>query len=142
MREIVEGSEEPLPPSLDSRVRIAYNRREKNAFAILVLNLSDSQLSYIRSCKTLTEVLTRLCNIHEAKNLVNILFFRRKFFIIKMEENDDMLAHIKKVKALADQLNVANVAITDGDIVRMLLESLPASYKYLIIAMESTPIQE
>ena len=59
-----------------------------------------------------------------------------------MEENDDMLAHINKVNALVDQLNGANVAITDGDIVMTLLESLLASYEYLIIAMESRPIQE
>ena len=53
--EIVEGSEEPPFSSTDPKVRIAYNRRDKKAFAILALNLSDSQLSHIRSCKTSTE---------------------------------------------------------------------------------------
>ena len=59
-----------------------------------------------------------------------------------MEEKDDMLAHIKKVKALADQLIGADVNITDGDIVVTLLESLLPSYEYLIVAMESRPINE
>jgi hypothetical protein len=49
--EIVEGSEEPPLLSSEPRVIIAYTRREK-AFAIFALNLSDSQLSHIRSCKT------------------------------------------------------------------------------------------
>ena len=61
---------------------------------------------------------------------------------MKMEEEDDMLAYINKVKALADQLNGADVTISDRDIVMMLLESLPPSYEYLIVAMESSPIQE
>lgn len=140
--EIVDGSEEPPSSDAEARVRTAYTRREKKAFAILALNLSDSQLSHIRSCKTPAEAWAKLCNIHEAKSLVNILFLRRKFFTIKMEENDDMLAHINKVKALADQLNGADVNITDGDIVMTLLESLPPSYEYLIVAMESRPIAE
>jgi hypothetical protein len=49
--EIVEGSEEPPLLSSKPRMRIAYTRPEKKAFAILALNLSDSQLSHIRSCK-------------------------------------------------------------------------------------------
>ena len=112
-------------------------------------NLSDSQLSHIRSCKTSTEAWAKLCNIHEAKSLANILFLGLKFFTIKMEDHDDMLMHINKVKALADQLNGANVAINganvainDGDIVMTLLESLPSSYEYLILAMESRTIEE
>ena len=51
-----------------------------------------------------------------------------------MEDDNDMLAHINKVKALADQLNGADVAITDGDIVMTLFNSLPSSYEYLIVA--------
>ena len=96
--EIVEGSDEPSFSSIDPKVIIAYNRREKKAFAILALNHSDSQLSHIRSCKTSTEAWATLCNIHEAKSLANILFLRPKFFTIKMEEDDDMLEHINKVK--------------------------------------------
>ena len=66
------------------------------------------------------DVWAKLCNIHEAKSLANILFFWRKFFTIKMEEGYDILAHINEVKALADQLNGANVTILDGDIVMTL----------------------
>ena len=46
--EIVDGSEEPPHSTSDLRVMQAYKRREKKAFAILALNLSDSQLGHIR----------------------------------------------------------------------------------------------
>ena len=83
-----------------------------------------------------------LCNNHEARSLANMLFLRCKVFTIKMKEDEDILAHINKVKALADQLNGADVAITDGDIVMTLLESLLPLYEHLIVAIESRPIQE
>jgi hypothetical protein len=42
LSKIVEDSEEPLLSLSKLRARIAYTRREKKAFAILALNLSDS----------------------------------------------------------------------------------------------------
>jgi transposase InsO family protein len=59
-----------------------------------------------------------------------------------MQENEDMLDHINKVKALADQLACLEVPVTDGDMVMTLLESLPPSYEYLITALETRPMSE
>ena len=113
--------------TLDPKVRIAYNQQEKKAFAILALNLSDSQLSHIHSCWTSTEEWTKLCNIRIAKSPAYILFLRCKFFTMKMEEDNDMLVFINKMKALVDQLHGTDVAITDNSIYMMLLKSLPPS---------------
>ena len=117
-------------------------KREKKAFAIFALNLFDSQLAHICSCKTPAKAWDKLCNIHESKSLANILFSRRKFFTINMEQEDKILACIDKLKALANQLNDADVTISDGDIVMTFFESLPHLYKYLIVATESRPICE
>ena len=76
------------------------------------------------------------------KELGQYLVFETQVLHHQDGRKDDMLAHINKVKALADQLNDADMAIFDGDIVMMLLESLPPSYEYLIVAMEIRPIQE
>lgn len=84
----------------------------------------------------------KFCNIHEAKSFANILFLRRKFFIIEMDEEDDMLAHINKVMALADLFNTMNVTISDTDILMTLFESLLPSYEYLIVAIDCRPIKE
>ena len=66
--EIVDGSEDPPHSISDPRVMQAYKRREKKAFAILTLNLSDSQLAHICSWKTPAEAWVKLCNIHETKS--------------------------------------------------------------------------
>ena len=113
-----------------------------DSFAVLAVNCADSQISHIHSCNTFAEVWAKLCNIHEAKSLANILFVRPKFFIIKIENEGDMLAHMNEVKVFADQLNRANVTIRDNDIFIQLLESLLPFSKYLIVDMETRPIQE
>jgi hypothetical protein len=54
---------------------------------------------------------------------------------------EDLLDHINKVKAIADQLACLEVPVRDLDVVMTLLESLPPSYEYLITALETLPMQ-
>jgi hypothetical protein len=58
-----------------------------------------------------------------------------------MQEGEDLLDHINKVKALADQLACLEVPMRDEDVVMTLLESLSPSYKYLITALETLPMK-
>ena len=140
--EIVEGTEKPPPSDAEDKLKKAYERRAKKAFSMIACNLVDRQLAHVRSCKGAAEAWRVLCNIHETKSLSNMLFIRRKFFTCKMQESDDMLDHINKVKGLADQLACLEVPVTDGDIVMTLLESLPPSYEYLITALETRDMKE
>ena len=59
-----------------------------------------------------------------------------------MQEANDMLDHINKVKSLADQLTCLEVAIKDEDVVFTLLDSLPTSYEHLITALETRLMKE
>ncbi len=140
--DIVDESEEAPSSNADPKVKKEYQRRVKKAMSVIGLNLADNQLAHIKSCKGPSEAWKTLCNIHETKSLSNILFIRRKFFTCKMQESDDLLDHINKVKALADQLACLEVPVRDEDIVMTLLESLPASYEYLITALETMPMKE
>ena len=140
--DIVDGSEQPPPSSADVKDLKAYDKRVKTAFAMIATNLVDKELAHIKHCKGPAEAWRTLCNIHETKSLSNILFLRRKFFTIKMQEGDCMLEHINKVKSLADQLLCLDVPMHDEDIVMTLLDSLPPSYDHLIVALETRPMKE
>ena len=83
-----------------------------------------------------------LCNIHETKSLSNIFFIRCKFFTIKMDENNDILDHINKVKSLADQLTCLEVPMKNEDVVLTLLDSLPPSFDHLITALKTRLMSE
>jgi len=79
-------------------------REKKKTFAMLALSHKNFHFSHICLYRTLAKTLAKLCNINEAKKIANILFLRCKFFTIEMEEENDMLVDIKKVKALVDHL--------------------------------------
>ena len=63
-------------------------------------------------------------------------------FTIKMQEGDDLMAHINHVKELADQLTSFEVPVREEDIVMTLLESLPPSFDNLIIALETLRLED
>jgi hypothetical protein len=86
---IVNGSEEAPPFDADPKVIKEYQRRVKKAMSTIGINLVDIQLHHIKRCKGLVEAWNTLCNI---------LFIRRKFFTCKMQEGEDLLDHINKVK--------------------------------------------
>jgi hypothetical protein len=91
-----------------------YNEKEMKAFPLLCEHLTDAQFAHIQYCDNVKSAWEALCGVHEAKTIANKLFFRRKFFIIKMQEGDDMLVHINTVKAFADQLCSIEVNITQA----------------------------
>jgi hypothetical protein len=84
--EIVDGSKEAPPSNSDPKVIKEYQRRAKKAMSTIAINLVDSQLHHIKRCKGPVEAWNTLCNIHETRNLSNILFIRRKFFTCKREK--------------------------------------------------------
>jgi hypothetical protein len=75
--------------------------------------------------------------VHETKIIGNKLFLRRRFFTIKMQEREDLIAHINMVKALADQLRSIEVKIEDEDMYMVLLMSLPSSFDNSVTSLES-----
>ncbi len=81
-----------------------YNEKATKAFALFCEHLTDAQLAHIQYCKNVKSVWDTLCGVHKAKTIENKLFFRRRFFTIKMQEGEDLLVHINMAKALVDQL--------------------------------------
>ena len=140
--DLVEGMEIAPSTGSDEKLILAFKKRERTAFRILCTHLVDAQLQHVKSWKGAVEAWKTLCGIHETKGLANVLFLRHKFFTIKVQESDDLLQYINKVKILANQLEALDVAVTEGDIVMTLLESLPSSFENLIVAKETKDLKE
>ena len=60
----------------------------------------------------------------------------------KIQEDNDLLDHVNKVKALVDQLLCLEISVKDENIVMILFESLLALYEYLITALETMLMNE
>lgn len=54
-----------------------------------------------------------------------------------MEDGDDVLAHLNKLKNMAEQLDAIGALVSDEDLVITLLGRLNESYQLLITALES-----
>lgn len=131
--------EEEEAPGVEASIKEhkEFKRREKKAFGIIATNLDESNFAHVISCKGAAEAWKTLCNVYESRNLSNVLWSRQKFFTVKMEEGEDLMAHVNKVKALANQLAVIDKPLPEEDVVMTLLSSLPDSYSSLIVALES-----
>ena len=140
--EFMKDSELQALSTVSDDVKKAYERRCKKIFTIIATSLLDKELVHIKGCKGLAEAWRMLCIIHVTKSLSNILFIRRKFFTIKMDEGTDILDHINKVKSLANQLTCLEVPMKEEDVVITLLDSLPPSFDHLITALERRPMKE
>ncbi|KAG2759098.1 hypothetical protein Pcac1_g28830 [Phytophthora cactorum] len=82
----------------------AFKRKSRKALAIICLAMEDSQLPFVRSASGPHDAWSRLEGHFEKRSLATSSFFRRRFFTTMMDEGDDVLEHIDKVKTLAEQL--------------------------------------
>uniref|UniRef100_A0AAV1TJH6 DUF4219 domain-containing protein n=1 Tax=Peronospora matthiolae TaxID=2874970 RepID=A0AAV1TJH6_9STRA len=73
----------------------------RKAMAVICLAMEDSQLPLVRSASGACDAWSRLEDHFEKKSLANKLFLRRRFFTTMMEEGDDVLEHINKLKTPA-----------------------------------------
>ena len=112
---------EHLTNALD---QATYKRRSRKALAIICLAMEDSQLPLVRSASGAYDAWSRLEGHFEKKSLANKLFLRRRFFTAKIEEDDDALQHINKLKTLVEQLSVGEASACKNDQVCALLGSL------------------
>uniref|UniRef100_A0AAV1TQA7 CCHC-type domain-containing protein n=1 Tax=Peronospora matthiolae TaxID=2874970 RepID=A0AAV1TQA7_9STRA len=114
-----------------------FKRNSRKALAIICLGMEDSQLPLTRSASGAHDAWSRLEGHFEKKSLANKLFLRRRFFTAKLEEGDDVLSHINKIKTLAEQLDAVGAPVSEDDLVITLLGSLSESFAFLIAALES-----
>ena len=121
----------------DAGEDLMYKKKMKKAMALICLSLADPQLTLVRSCTTAYEVWNTLVKHYEKPSLANRLYLRRKLFTTMMNEGGDMITHINALRTLGEQLGAIGAGVSEDDMVITLLGSLPESYQYLIIALES-----
>uniref|UniRef100_A0AAV1VI52 Retrovirus-related Pol polyprotein from transposon TNT 1-94 n=1 Tax=Peronospora matthiolae TaxID=2874970 RepID=A0AAV1VI52_9STRA len=105
--------------------------------AVIRLAMEDSQIPLVRSESGACDTWSRLEDHFEKKSLANKLFLRRRFFTTMIEESDDVLEQIVKLKTLAEQLEAVGAPVCEDNLVITLLGSLSDSYQFLITSLES-----
>ncbi|CEG41939.1 copia proteinlike [Plasmopara halstedii] len=134
---VVVCGEIKLEQCVTSLDRSTYKRKSRKAMAIICLAMEDSQLPLARSASGAHDAWSRLKGRFEKKSLAIKLFLCRRFLTVKMEEGEDVLERISKIKTLAEQLDAIVYPVSEDDLVITLHASVSESYAFLITALES-----
>eukprot|EP00112_Aurelia_sp_Birch-Aquarium-sp1_P010241 Seg2196.2 transcript_id=Seg2196.2/GoldUCD/mRNA.D3Y31 product="Retrovirus-related Pol polyprotein from transposon TNT 1-94" protein_id=Seg2196.2/GoldUCD/D3Y31 len=115
-----------------------FRKRENLALASVGLSVATSLQIYVRSAKSAKEAWDNLEQHFEQKSLSRKIFYRRKLYAARMDKGTSMLAHVNYMKTLSEHLEAVDDAVSEKDLVIILISSLPEEYNYLITALETT----
>jgi hypothetical protein len=115
----------------------AWQKKDRNARATILLSVNDSELTHVRDCKTSSEIWQKLVEIYEPKGFARKRYLRRQFCLLQMNDGDTMQQHINKLDDIIRQLGGIGVSYPDDEVAMTLLDSLPESYSTLVVVLES-----
>ena len=134
--EIVEGSE-TLPTDATLKQQQEYRKRVNRSLSKICLGVSSNLQIYVRNAKTGKEAWESLMNHFEEKTLSRKIQFRRKLYSTRLESGKTMTDHVNTIRTIADQLESLDDAVTEKDLVMILISSLPERYNNLITTLET-----
>lgn len=130
--EVVDGSEVKTLSNASN-----WERKNKQAVALLVINIGDSELVHIRGMNKAKDMWMKLEEVYKNKALSNRIHLRRRLLNSKLIDGENMVDHIKKMKVLCHQLDDIGSSVSEEDLSLILLSSLPDTYDPLIISLET-----
>ena len=116
-----------------------YKKKQASALQWIVFSCADSQLVYVKGCKTGKEAWETLKETHSQPTLGSRIRIMKQLFKIELAENGSMREHIDKILNLLDKLNEMGSDIGNDVSVTILIGSLGKSYENVATAIEAWP---
>lgn len=134
--EIVDGTEtQPAADEDDGRSK--FKKRSNLALAAIGLGVRPNLQIYVRNCKTPKEAWESLQGRFEKKTLSKKIFYRKELYHASMVPGTDMTAHIDRIKTIAEHLEAVDDAVSEKDLVMILMSSWGTEYNNLITSLET-----
>ncbi len=121
--------------SSNSNAQSAFEKALRKTKALLVTSINSDLVHLITECQTPKEIWDKLKERFERNTVANKLFLKQKFFSLKMKDSDSLDEHLRRMKAITDQLAAIKAPIPEDEHIVALLLSLPRSYNTLITAL-------
>jgi hypothetical protein len=138
--EIVSGIEaKPVAPATSIQ---DWEKRETKAKVLLRMSMKDIIIPHIRECKTSSETWETLKGLYETINTNRVIFLKRKLLSIKMEENENIIDYLSRIKDLKDKLGNIGEEVSSSDLVTVTLNGMLHEYQVFItslVAREKAP---
>ncbi len=137
---IVSGDEPKPLGSLNHVTVKAWVRKDKEALASIVGNVDKSQYHLTCPAKSSKMAWDAIECHHTTSGLGSIVAMWRQLFRMKKAGDDmTMWEHIGIIQSTIDKLKSLGEECSDCQVITIIMEPLPVSYKNLIIAPDSHP---
>uniref|UniRef100_A0A5S6PZB4 DUF4219 domain-containing protein n=1 Tax=Trichuris muris TaxID=70415 RepID=A0A5S6PZB4_TRIMR len=113
----------------------SWQKQNNKAIALITLSVEDGQLLHIANCDTAFEMWGKLQKQYARSSFGSQLYLRRKLYGIRFTSGT-MQTHINSMLEVVELLKGAGTEISTGELVAVLLCSLPESYSGLVTALE------
>ena len=138
----IVNKEKTRPMGSDTSAPVkAFIRKQAEARAELVLHVDNAQLPHLQNSDPV-KVWEDLKTIHQARGFASRIALRRKFLWLSKAEDQPMSSWIADVHHTAFRLKEIGVEVSDEDLVLVLTQGLPPSYKNFVVTLDATGTAE
>jgi gag-polypeptide of LTR copia-type/Zinc knuckle len=120
----------------NSKAMIAFKKKQWLAHATIHLNVEPNQLVHCKSNDP-KEIWEELATVHNAQGLASLMSLRCTFHTMTKEDNVPMWTWITSVHDIVSHITELGSDVATKDIILTLTCGLPATYKSLVIALDS-----
>ncbi|KAI5065418.1 hypothetical protein GOP47_0020113 [Adiantum capillus-veneris] len=103
-----------------------WDTKDSQAMAVIALTIKRTITPHIRSCSTSEDAWNTLQDMFGGRNAARIEFLKKQLDKIQMEEGDDIVEHLTKIRD--EKFLSIDEVIPEKDLVSKTLNSLPPSY--------------
>ncbi|PPQ76804.1 hypothetical protein CVT26_001759 [Gymnopilus dilepis] len=136
--EVVNGTETRLGGSNNHKKIRDFERKQQEAHAEIILNVTPPQLAHCRDANPKT-IRDNLQNVHCSCGRSTVIALRRGFHRLRLEHSETMSAYVARVRHVAFLLEEADVLIADEDLITAITSGLPHSYDPFLVSLDATP---
>jgi hypothetical protein len=121
-----------------------WKKKTKQALSLLRRRIEAAPMTHVARCETAAQAWSAFRRVYETIGAAAMTLLRNRFTGIRMAEGENLEEHIKNIRTVFDELNIALMSegsnhITELEFIRQLLASLPESWQYLVSVLDQTP---
>ncbi|QRW04445.1 Copia protein [Ceratobasidium sp. AG-Ba] len=140
--DIVSGTS--ARPSTAGDPQTAWDKKNKAALGALRRRVDTGPMIHVARADSATNAWTVLKNQYQSLGIAAMTMLRNRFTSLRMNEGDDLESHIKELRKIFNDLNIALLAessdqLKEIEFVRQLLVSLPESWQLLVSIIPQRP---
>jgi hypothetical protein len=138
---VVSGEETAPTTGPTSKAAKTFLKKQRLARAKIILHVENSQLPHTRDPDP-KAIWDSLAQVHRSRGFGTLLSMARTFFQMGMKPDMSMQEWIASVRNAAFHLESAGFEVKDIEMIIVLTQNLPDSYAPLIVALDTTPIDQ